>query len=568
MDTPTTKAKKLRDAEKVILTAPYTHSDLTKIIKDEKLPDQERKKIELVFKGWVSLKEVSAAINVIHLLCTSVNTDVEDKLTAFLTLNKYLPSEAIEILNIWRDTLNYLRDKELSETVLLLTRIAKTHGIIDIERINTAVTLYNRMFIPTCYDCFADIAYDNNVNFTLRNEACRYLVASEDEDNISLAQDCLISLIDNAEISSKDRYALIVGYIKRTGLASIMNAGKLKVPYNEGFVYGLQSAFIHNESTNIRDRILSAQHILGMSKDTVSDDEKDRIVKLLLDIALDKANTENTRADAADVVVRMGKQESIYQARKIIVELGYSSIGKGILKNVKHLFNNSQNIHTISASSMVEKFTQKMIKDAPEKRPNFEEVQTEIIKCINGKKLDPEKTRAAKAAIYRASIDTATFTEHKATTTEILIFIWMHIHSRKNQKEIAFLENRLVEELVDMGDTCSSGHADRFVNALSDVDIEFRIDWKDQIIANVAGRMKAALRNHPNPDEKSIIEAGMLDPEDGGTAEDRQVYLSWAKKTLELLKTELHKEFVDNKYIDNATFTNTFDIAYKQWIPS
>ena len=58
------------------------------------------------------------------------------------------------------------------------------------------------------------------------------------------------------------------------------------------------------------------------------------------------------------------------------------------------------------------------------------------------------------------------------------------------------MKDRLLEELVDMSGTCSSGFASRLVNVISGFgDFNIRISWKDQIIANLTGRLNAKIKN-------------------------------------------------------------------------
>jgi hypothetical protein len=69
------------------------------------------------------------------------------------------------------------------------------------------------------------------------------------------------------------------------------------------------------------------------------------------------------------------------------------------------------------------------------------------------------------------------------------------------------MKNRLLEELIEMSGTCSSGFASRLVNVISGFgDFNITISWKDQIIANFSGRLNARINNIHNlkMDEKQL----------------------------------------------------------------
>ena len=62
------------------------------------------------------------------------------------------------------------------------------------------------------------------------------------------------------------------------------------------------------------------------------------------------------------------------------------------------------------------------------------------------------------------------------------------------------MQKRLIEELVEMSGTCSSGFAGRLVNVISGFgDFNLRISFRDQIIANFTGRLNAKAKDIANP---------------------------------------------------------------------
>jgi hypothetical protein len=121
------------------------------------------------------------------------------------------------------------------------------------------------------------------------------------------------------------------------------------------------------------------------------------------------------------------------------------------------------------------------------------------------------------------------------------------------------LQQRVIEELIDMGDTCSSGHSSRFVNVLSEVDVSLRISYEQQLISNLAGRMSALIRNAPN---SSDLNLGMMKGED---PKYKEAYRVFFKENIDKLYNELYTEFVTAAYISDIEFERYFQKARMDW---
>jgi len=120
-----------------------------------------------------------------------------------------------------------------------------------------------------------------------------------------------------------------------------------------------------------------------------------------------------------------------------------------------------------------------------------------------------------------------------------------------------------LEELIDMDETCSSGHSERFVNALSYVEGGILINFEAQVIANVAGRINAMVRDLDDVDLKASVSMGMSAD---ASPEDRKIYTEFITTSLEKVRKEMYDEFVTQKYISEADFVKYFETARAQWI--
>ena len=252
-------------------------------------------------------------------LCLSSTLGPSDKMQVLVSFLKAVPDEGREMLIRLRDTLAFVAEKEMSDLIKLLVLVTQNSGVNSHERSITAVTLYNHAFLNVCFQCFESIATDKCVLVDYRVDACRYLFGSEDSSRQELSQECLTEILEDYVLPSEYRYKIIAGFISKTGVSTFLNKSKIKIPYNEEFVYGLQSTFFYSDGNGVRERILSGQHLLQMT--CVDSEEKIKVGIILLEIAADPAFEENIRADAADVVVRLGHPTQIEKARNLINEL-------------------------------------------------------------------------------------------------------------------------------------------------------------------------------------------------------------------------------------------------------
>nr|QBK86002.1 MAG: uncharacterized protein LCMAC101_05970 [Marseillevirus LCMAC101] len=497
-------------------------------------------------------------------LCLSRTLSPEDKLNVIVSYTKSVPDEGLDMMCRWRDMVPHLRGKELEAHIKLLVLLTRSPDLDSHERVVTAVCLYNNSYIMECFKCFSDLACDRSVLVKYRVEATRYLFATEDEDFIQIAQEALIEIIETDGYPSDFRYRIIAGFISKTGINTELNATKLYVPYDEEFVYALQIIFFYNDKTGVRERILSGQHMLQML--CVSQDDKKDIGEILMKLAKDKDVDHRVRADAADVLLREGVGDQVKEAREIINELGFSAVDKkgmgSLLGKAKTIYANAENVHDEEIAESVERFILKIIKETQVKVRPFHEVHQEVGTLIRSKKLESTDRHAAYKALNRVSVDTATFTNYKVTIAEIFVHVWIRIRAYEDgiREE---LEQRMIEELIDMSDTCSSGHSERFINVLSTVDDTLKIGWDSQIIANMAGRLEARMRDCPDEDLRIRVALGMMQDSD---PEDHEAYINFVKEQLIELRQELRKEFVSGKFVTGEVFEDIFDRGTKNWL--
>ena len=108
------------------------------------------------------------------------------------------------------------------------------------------------------------------------------------------------------------------------------------------------------------------------------------------------------------------------------------------------------------------------------------------------------------------------------------------------------LQQRLVEELIDMHAKCSSGFAFRLINTLSGYcEHTIRISWADQIAGNLLGRLNSRMRKIEDEQYQAdvLIEMSFLSD---STISDRKNFLKFFREALPLIREELWEIFKED----------------------
>jgi hypothetical protein len=395
------------------------------------------------------------------------------------------------------------------------------------------------------------LAQDETIMLDHRLEVCRYLFVIEE---VELAQTCLLDIIEDVTLDSEYRYRIIAGYLSKTGISTVLNATKFKIPYNEEFVYGLQIIFFANKKNDSEDRILSGQFLLQCQ--LCPPENQGAILDELYNLA-QTANDEKLQADAADVILRLGSHEWRDKARAVIIALGKAADGTR-----KTIYDDEQNTHDEQLTKSVEEALEQFLKQAI-KIEGFHEVFRKITALINAHRPSPTARHLILKALNRISVDTATFTSKKVTMAEVLCHVWARIEKHKGEQRLE-LEKRLLQELQEMAGWCGTGHAWRLVNVLSgyDKEVQLKISWDAQVKANISGRMLARMRQKSDHEQQDL-RLGMLKDE---TGPERETYLKFAKPAITELRHEMQKEFVEGRWLTSTEFRDLFEKYAGEWL--
>lgn len=300
----------------------------------------------------------------------------------------------------------------------------------------------------------------------------------------------------------------------------------------EKYIRHAQLSFLLCSENNVYYRILAGQYLL--QKCNLIQEIQLQVCEEIEKIASDNTVEYNRRADAADVLLRIGVTKEYKDIGKRIINQLASMDGK----IVHTIFDNAQNVHTEKVEESVNDilgFLSGSLQKINGEPIDFSYINTQIEsilrtekqalyrvladenikeKCVYcqsgieelilheehkfcGEKCVQMHTRETKIrlAMNRIYMDRALYSKFNNSLINILLRVWSYISTKEEETQIE-MKHRLLEELEEMSDTCSSGFASRLVNVLSGFsEFNILISWEEQIRANVAGRLNAKIRD-------------------------------------------------------------------------
>ena len=177
-------------------------------------------------------------------------------------------------------------------------------------------------------------------------------------------------------------------------------------------------------------------------------------------------------------------------------------------------------------------------------------------------------------------MDRALYSKYNCSFLNILLKIWTYLTTHESEDD---MKKRLIEELIDMSGTCSSGFSSRLVNVISGYgDFNLNISWRDQIIANFTGRLNARTRdisskekmrincklhNFSTPEmelledfQEKVLEEMTVNSNDFAS---RKNFLKFFRKNMLTIRQELFEEF--KNHIQDTDFDLYFRSAISNY---
>lgn len=289
-------------------------------------------------------------------------------------------------------------------------------------------------------------------------------------------------------------------------------------------------------------RILSCQNIL--QHQNPSEEEVKKLSSVLLSFSKNESLPYNLRANATDELLRLGDTDSKTEAKSIIMDLARAG---GVVKSV---YDNAQNVHNVEVEKSVKECLEFLhtfnIQKIDGKEITYDYVKNTILNLVE--EGNEETKDRVNLALNRIELDRALYSEMHCTLSHALLRIWTYIVGHKDADE---MKKRMVQELCEMADTCSSGFISRLCNVISGFgDFSIRISWRDQIIANLNGRLNKRIRDMDDlkMQENVLSEMTIKSSE----YQDRCNFLEFFRNNVLSIREEMHLEF--REYISDTDF--------------
>lgn len=411
----------------------------------------------------------------------------------------------------------------------------------------------------------------------VRIDTVLFLMDSDDFKEETLEYFC--DIIGDISIDELYRFRTIQSLENKFGVdsnsAPLRDSKKKKeVKDKDKFIYFSKEAatrYMKNKRNSFTYRVLSCQYLLEKCEPTP--EFLSFIERFLLEVAENPIINDDIRADACDIILQYGSDESRNSARALIFVLG----GGDIARN--NIFKNAQNVHIRSIEESVEKIIEKLSAYFPQngKTYDFPKARDEIVAYYSAKYKKEEEEKEAEdedaeeeekekekekeekekekeedeeekekekekieGALTRILIDRAVYGKSHMTLSTILAKVWTYIQDSVFREE---LEKRLLEELVESNNKCSTGYVSRLVNTLSGFDesMSITISFEDQIIANLEGRLNANIKTIKDEEYMDLVLHEMTIPVIFYNL--RLHFLKFFREHISQIRQEMYEEF-------------------------
>ena len=323
-------------------------------------------------------------------------------------------------------------------------------------------------------------------------------------------------------------------------------------------------------STPLILRLLSAQFVYTTFGP--SQPEWINVRDFIVNLALDVNETVRIRSEAADILCRRINKIDHAIGLKVIQELGelYSK------NKMTSIYTNAQNAHNESITESVMNVIRALLAARSTKAAKVENVETftgdamsikgdqntgdiyeRIMKLVE--RVDVPRRDKIMAAFNFILIYPGKY--EGITLSDILCLVWNKIYDQEPEIKIE-LEQRLLQELFEMDESCGTGLCGRLINVLSgyvhEEGMQVKMSYRDQLRANVFARLQAQMRVRPEKDQDTILEEIADDESKKETA--REFVDSYS------VEDELKAEFVTSKLITMGEFDDIYEVCIRDFL--
>jgi hypothetical protein len=374
----------------------------------------------------------------------------------------------------------------------------------------------NNNFLKLC-----EVAKNININYQDRFQAIRYLQRIPYNNKYKYINECINVILNDYNIPFNERYLFFSN-----------NERIIKLDYeilNYCHLLICRNIFDNNLSDvigcSLFYKILSCQYILGC----IPNDNYDciKLQNYLLDIANDESTGINYRSECSDILYRLGYINIINDSMPLII-INYKNKGLECINKlgslyvnnkISTIYNNSQNVHDESINNIIINNLNYLISNTFVGDLNTGKIYEDIINTNYYKNLQDNLKHKVINSFQRLILDGAKYEGRSMLDITLIVYsnilnnnLWLIENTTTENTPIQDtqiqLQNRFIQELIDMDDTCSSGHLSRLINILNGY-INFKninnIGIIPQLKSNIYARLTRNLKDFSGNNYDNII---------------------------------------------------------------
>jgi len=226
----------------------------------------------------------------------------------------------------------------------------------------------------------------------------------------------------------------------------------------------------------------------------------------------------NGIADVADFLLSLDEHYNVKdKAQKMLESVSFDK------NSIKTFYNNAQNIHQINVEESINPFIEKLVElqdveiqlnnttyktipsmdDTVEYGAFLEDLISQLELIATSFNFDTHQIKRIKSSITRFIFDNTIYSDYCVSLLQILIKSYQYIQMHEYKDELLL---RMCEELVDMSDTCTTGHIYRIVNIFSGYDVEIKIPIEEEVKSCIFARLQNAINKKPDDIQEIIFE--------------------------------------------------------------
>jgi len=508
-----------------------------------------------------------------------------------LIINKFYKNEIIltEYINQLCSTyfLSYISVlNEYLHSIIKKTRINITFKILCIEALSADLNNINKEIIDNTNKERINKYYEtlewlcekfnnsNNTSTTIKIKLIKKLMKS----GYKLKYFNFVKkILNNNKVNLEFRYKIILELIDQK--------------FDQKYVIKSSLLFFNNVNNSIYFRLLCSQHLIVKGLEN-------SLEKELLNIAKNKNNCYQDRANCCDILIGFKKKIIKEEANKILNILGENN-------KLTTIYENKQNVHTNSIKESCEKIIEFLINQSKncKFKNKLKNINSQLKEFLDEKivlmisienniwnkkiekrnllekkllndgldnlimseqdKLDEKNkyfnnlnSNKLKSSIKRIQLDRGLYTKFNLTLIKLLNLMYNFIITSKNKNNLLDI---LINELIDASGTCASGFVSRISNVISGQEISnflsVKISIQDEIEGCLFHKFNKCIKEIKDDDIRNkVLEEMTITELDYNK---RLNFLKYFRESLPKIKEELwndYKSIINYEQFDGFLF--------------